>query len=64
MKLHCFRRWRETSKPSRSGGAMKEGESGRAWSRAVLGGLGILLEERRVYRDGNWREVGGRQVKW
>ena len=42
---------------------MKEGESGRAWSRAVLGGLGILLEERRVYRDGNWREAGGTSGK-
>ena len=28
VKIHCLRRWRETSEPSRAGRAAKEGESG------------------------------------
>ena len=50
---------RATSEPRGAGGAEKEGESGSAWTRAVGGGLGDYLEEKRGYRDVTWREAGG-----
>ena len=58
MKFHCCRQWRVTSKPSRAGGAAKEGEIRSAHAMAGGEGQGVLLEE----SGGNMEtSLGGRR---